>query len=78
MRSWENSLMYMRNIVDDPDIDGDCDIAIEYQIPLTSRRVDFLIAGKDENGYSNIVVIELKQWDSSSTTDKEALVTTHI
>ena len=73
-RAWENSLSRMATILDDNEIDGNCKIAIEYQIPLTSKRVDFLISGKDDNDKLNVVVVELKQWEDSDTTDKEDLV----
>lgn len=74
-RSWANSLQYMRNVLDDNDISNDCNLAIEYQIPLTSKRVDFLIAGKDVNDNSNIVIIELKQWENSGMTSRPDIVT---
>ena len=74
-RAWANSLQYMRNVVDDPEIDDACELAIEYQIPLTSKRVDFLIAGKDENGKNNVVVVELKQWETSGMTSRPDIVT---
>ena len=67
-RAWSNSLMFMRNVLDDDEISNDCSLAIEYQIPLTSKRVDFLIAGKDEHNNNNIVVIELKQWENCTPT----------
>lgn len=73
-QSWCNSLQYMRNALDDEEIDNECRIAIEYQIPLTSKRVDFLIGGKDRNGRSNILVVELKQWEDSEETDHDYLV----
>lgn len=73
-RAWENSLQYMRNVLDDDDISNDCALAIEYQIPLTSKRVDFLIAGLDENDNKNIVVVELKQWESSKETSRTDVV----
>lgn len=38
---------------------------IEYQIPRTSKRVDFMIAGADSSNNSNVVVVELKQWDKA-------------
>lgn len=60
--SWQNSLQFMRNIVDDNDIDDEVRIAIEYNIPLTSKRVDFIICGADANNNDNVVVVELKQW----------------
>lgn len=73
-RAWANSLMFMRNALDDNDISDDCSLAIEYQIPLTAKRVDFLIAGKDEDDNNNIVVIELKQWENCSSTQRPDVV----
>ena len=63
--SWQNSLQFMRNIVDDNDIDDEVRIAIEYNIPLTSKRVDFIICGADANNNDNVVVVELKQWQKA-------------
>lgn len=64
-RSWANSLQFMRNVIDVPEINDDCQVAIEYQIPLTSKRVDFMLAGKDKDDKSNVIIVELKQWDNS-------------
>ena len=74
-RAWANSLQYMRNVLDDNDISDECNLAIEYQIPLTSKRVDFLIAGKDLDENNNIVIIELKQWENSGMTSRPDVVT---
>ena len=74
-RAWSNSLLYMRNALDDDQIPDDVSLAIEYQIPLTSKRVDFLIAGKDENASENVVVVELKQWEDSGMTSRPDVVT---
>lgn len=73
-RAWANSLMYMGNVLEDNEIADDCNVAIEYQIPLTSKRVDFIITGKDENDNNNIVVIELKQWENCTPTLREDIV----
>lgn len=73
-RAWANSLNFMRNALDDSEISDDCNIAIEYQIPLTAKRVDFLIAGKDENDNNNIVVVELKQWENCKSTQRPDVV----
>lgn len=64
-RSWQNSLVFMRNVIDDTDIPNESAIAIEYQIPRTSKRVDFIIAGADSNNHNNVVVVELKQWEKA-------------
>ena len=76
-RAWHNSLMYMRNVLDDEAIPTDAALAIEYQIPLTSKRVDFLLAGKDEKGTENVVIIELKQWEDSGMTSRPDVVTAY-
>lgn len=64
-RSWNNSLLFMRMAMENPSIPGEAEVAIEYQIPLTSKRVDFMIAGMDEKGQDNVVIVELKQWDQA-------------
>ena len=76
-RAWSNSLQFMRNALGDNEISDDCKLAIEYQIPLTSKRVDFLISGKDEFDKFNIVVVELKQWENCESTQREDLVRTY-
>lgn len=77
-RSWDNSLLHMKNVLDVPEINKDIRVAIEYQIPATSKRVDFIIAGKDESDKSNVVIIELKQWESAKRTSREDIVTTYL
>lgn len=67
--SWQNSLHFMRSAIDDPEIPNDVEVAIEYQIPRTSKRVDFMLAGSDLYGNSNVVVVELKQWDKAEKVD---------
>ncbi|HHX62477.1 MAG TPA: ATP-binding protein, partial [Epulopiscium sp.] len=62
LRSWENSLIYMYMALDDANIPEDAGVAIEFNIPNTSKRVDFIISGKDDKGKSNLVIVELKQW----------------
>ena len=72
--SWKNSLPRISNIIGNRDIDDDVHVALEYQIPLTSKRVDFMIAGCDDNNNDTIVIIELKQWDNCKTTQRENVV----
>ena len=68
-QSWQNSLHFMRSAIDDPDIPNDVEVAIEYQIPRTSKRVDFMIAGADAANTNNVVVVELKQWSKAEKVD---------
>ena len=77
-RSWENSLEYMYKVLNDTQIPTTAGIAIEYNIPQTSKRVDFLISGYDSEKTGNVVIIELKQWDKiNSIQGKDALVETY-
>ncbi len=69
--SWQNSMNFMRNIVDDSEIDDEVQIAIEYNIPQTSKRVDFIIVGADTKDKENIVIVELKQWTKAEKVDDE-------
>lgn len=76
--SWWNSLHYMYTIVNDNQIPNDVGIVIECQIPQTSKRIDFIITGRNENNKENIVIIELKQWKTAELTEKDAIVRTAL
>ena len=78
-RAFSNSLPQI-DLVFDPKfgINRDLNIAIEFQIPLTSKRVDFIISGKDENDNKNAIIIELKQWEDITLSSKEDIVVTFV
>lgn len=67
--SWNNSLHFMKDVLDCREIPDDCDVAIEYNIPQTSKRVDFMILGSDKNHNNNVVIVELKQWSRVEKVD---------
>ena len=78
-RSWENSLEYMYKVLNDDKIPKDSGIAIEYNIPQTSKRIDFLISGYDKNDKKNVAIIELKQWSElERVPNADALVKTFV
>ena len=60
--SWENSLLRMYMVMNDPEIPADAGIAIEYNIPQTAKRVDFMISGYGDDDRPGMVIVELKQW----------------
>ena len=76
--SWKNSMLHMYKVIDTNDIPDDSGVAIEYQIPLTSKRVDFIISGLDANRKENIVIIELKQWEQAKLSNKSGVVKTRF
>ncbi|WP_025729427.1 DUF2075 domain-containing protein [Heyndrickxia ginsengihumi] len=76
--SWENSLQRMSNVMQDKDIPNDASVAIEFKIPNTSKRVDFIVAGNDGKD-DHVVIVELKQWSEvEKITSKDALVNTYL
>ena len=70
-QSWHNSMQFMRNVVDDPDIDDQVQVAIEYNIPMTSKRVDFIISGADQSEKDHLLIVELKQWEKAEVVDDD-------
>ncbi len=63
--SWKNSMQYMRGVLSDNEIPNNTGIAIEYNIPPTGCRIDFMMSGYNKDK-SNVVIIELKQWDKAT------------
>lgn len=72
--SWKNSLQCMFNALLDQGIPPSAGVAIEYTIPLTNRRVDFILTGKDAARNDTAIIVELKQWSEAEVTDKDAIV----
>src|SRR5690625_852288 len=78
VRSWDNSMQYMYRVLMDEDIPNDSGVAIEFNIPYSSKRVDFIITGKNEEKGS-VVIVELKQWEKvEKVVGKEAIVKTYL
>ncbi|SEL36007.1 DUF2075 domain-containing protein [Ruminococcus albus] len=75
--SWKNSLVYMQRVLDTPSISDDVQIAIEYCIPQTALRVDFIIAGENADGKENVIIVELKQWQKAQRTHRNHIVKTY-
>lgn len=74
--SWSNSLPQVELILRDDEIPDDAGVAIEYNIPRTQNRIDFIITGQDAEGKDNAILIELKQWSKIEMTNKDAIVRT--
>ena len=72
-RSWKNSLGEMAKVLRDPDIPEDVGVGVEFGIPQTSKRIDFLLSGRNDDG-QNLIIIELKQWSEAKLTEKDGLI----
>lgn len=77
-RSWDSSLNEMYIILKDENIPGDAGVAIEYRVPQTSKRIDFILTGEDASNKEQVMIIELKQWEESQLTEKDAIVITRF
>lgn len=74
-KSWEDSMKEMFMLMSDNEIPSDAGIAIEFKIPMTSNRIDFMISGYDENEKGSIIVIELKGWQEAyESENKDGIV----
>ena len=78
LASWKNSLRHMDTVLGDAGIPNDAGVAIEFNIPQTSKRVDFIVTGTREDGQRTAVIIELKQWQEAKATPKDAIVSTFV
>lgn len=79
IRSWANSMQRMRGVLSDIEIPNDAGVAVEFNIPLTSKRIDFIISGRDNNQKDSVVIVELKQWEHCEAVDnKDGIVNTYV
>ena len=76
-RSWAESMVFMYKVMNDKEIPDDAGIAIEYNVPQTDKRVDFIISGYNDEEKPGVIIIELKQWDKVEKVDNSALVETY-
>ena len=72
VRSWQNSMQFMYRTLSVADIPDTCGVAIEFGVPYTSSRIDFLLSGRGDSPSGTAdteaaVIIELKQWQSLET-----------
>jgi DUF2075 family protein len=73
VRAWRNSLRAMATALDVGAL-HDNGVIVEYQLPLTSRRLDVMVTGHDAGDRESSTVVELKQWDGAAPCDIEDCV----
>ena len=77
IRSWENSLRAMSTLVSYAKLE-DHGILLEYQLPMTSKRLDFFITGRNREMRDHAVIVELKQWSATQPSDGDNEVVTWL
>lgn len=77
VRSWQNSLVRMSMVLQRAGFD-DHGVVLEHQLPLTSKRLDCMVLGRDATKRDNAVVVELKQWDKTESSEADQCVVTRV
>jgi len=75
--AWGNSLRAMAQVVQFANLD-DHGVVLEYELPSSSRRLDFMICGRDSSSRDEAVIVELKQWSDCEAAEAEGLVSTWV
>ncbi|CAD1789044.1 hypothetical protein CPBF426_28120 [Xanthomonas arboricola pv. juglandis] len=73
-RAWRHSLTHMADVLSDDNLPDDMGIGIEFGIAQTAKRIDFILSGLGETNEPRAIIVELKQWSTSSVTDKDGIV----
>ena len=77
--SWQNSMQFMYKVLNDDTIPDDAGIAIEFTIPTTAKRIDFIISGFTQDNKESVIIIEIKQWQKcKKVVGKEDIVRTFV
>lgn len=75
--SWRESLRAVSLVFHEARL-VDNGVILEYQLPMTSKRLDCLVCGRDQQRQDSAVIIELKQWERCQEADGENEVLTWV
>lgn len=74
INAWGASLQQVAIALNNSDIPDDAGVAIEYTIPQSSKRIDFIITGYDKDKKPSLIIMELKQWSTSKVSEKDGII----
>jgi len=60
--AWRNSLRAMSQVIDEAGLKSQ-GVILEYELPLSSKRLDCMVLGRDGEQRDQAVIVELKQWE---------------
>lgn len=75
--AWGNSLRAMAQVVQYAML-NDHGVIVEYELPSSSRRLDFMICGRGASECDEAVIVELKQWSQCEAAEGDGLVSTWV
>ncbi len=73
-KAFRVSLSSVKNALSNVEIPSKAQIGLELTVPLTNKRIDFIISGEDEEKNKNVVIVELKQWEKVQHTEMSDIV----
>ncbi len=76
--SWRDSMQYMERVLRDEAIPKNCGVAVEYQLPQSGKRIDFILTGTGEDLKEYCIIVELKRWSEATLSSKDAIVETRV
>ncbi|MBA3653486.1 MAG: DUF2075 domain-containing protein [Actinobacteria bacterium] len=77
VRSWQQSLRAMSGVLQTGDF-TDHGVILEWQLPLSSKRLDCMVTGAEPAGRPGAVIVELKQWDGAEASSVDECVTVFV
>ena len=75
VKSWENSLAALSEDIEGSGIAGG-GILVEHMLPLSSKRIDALLFGRDSQRAPKPLLVELKQWTSADIEETDDTLVT--
>jgi DUF2075 family protein len=75
-QSWQNSLRSFSDVLREGNLFGQ-GIFLEYQLPLSSKRLDAMVTGRD-GSRDRAVIVELKQWGEAGFGSGDDLLRTWV
>jgi DUF2075 family protein len=76
--SWRYSLNEMARVLRSEQLPNDIGVAVEFHIPLSSKRIDVMLTGVNGKSEKIAILVELKQWQKIELTAKDAIVRTYL
>jgi len=67
-KAWQISLNFLKNSFEGTELQSNT-LIIEYELPYSTRRIDVLVFGRDQQKNDSVVLIELKQWSNENVED---------
>jgi uncharacterized protein len=77
-RSWGNSLQQLGWAFHESTVPDDAGVCIECQLPMSSKRIDFILSGYGSDNRPRVIIVELKQWSDAEKTQQDAIVRTRF